>query len=231
VKIRISDSLHALLHSQVKKSALGMSSPPIPFIKANQNRSFSKEFKKAEVKLHPDDLESPSIKKKVLALETGDVETWVDWHMLLAELAKDLQLGTVAKKVALCMLCSRAMPRATARVINACAEADQNNQGLPKRQQKSEDWAFLGAADETGRKCFNCEHACCHQVDCVRHELHFGGEGELEFEPFVERLLTISNKLPCFPCSGGNADHPHCPLLEDEIVGTIAQAEPFHAAG
>jgi hypothetical protein len=62
----------------------------------------------------------------------------------------------------------------------------------------------------------------------VRCELHFGGEGELEFEPFVERLLAISDKLPCFPCSGGNPDHTHRPSPEDEIVGTIARAKPFH---
>jgi hypothetical protein len=163
-----------------------------------------KELEEAEVKLHPDDPESPSTKKKVLVFETGNAETWVGWRASLAELAKDLQLDAVAEKVALCHALLKG--NAKGNFISACAEADQDNQGLPKRQQKPEDWAFLKAADETGRKCFNCDHACHRQMDHIRCELHFGGEGELEFEPFVERLLAIPNELPCFPFSGGNPD-------------------------
>jgi hypothetical protein len=79
---------------------------------------------------------------------------------------------------------------------NACSKATCDDDKLPEEQRQSDQWVFLKALQEAGQKCFKCEHPCRRQVDHMRHELHFGGEGELDSDAFAERLLSINSKLP-----------------------------------
>jgi hypothetical protein len=138
------------------------------------------------------------------------------------ELHRDLDTKDVKKQVTLCHAFLKG--NANQHFNSAHNKATCGGGELLEEQRQSDQWVFSKALQEAGQKCFKCEHPCHQQVDHTRHELHFGGEGELDSDASAERLLSVNSKLPCFTSANRNPSYPHHALADDELVGMCTHA-------